>query len=113
MEFTLIFLDLFWKILWLLAPLFFTLSVVIFSCGLLAGKLERWSLFDSFYWALITATTVGYGDLKPAGRTARILAICIAFAGLIHTGLLVSASIAAATRAAQAELYVESKCADR
>jgi voltage-gated potassium channel len=36
--------------------------------------IEGWSLFDSFYVAAQTVTTVGYGDLSPVTRNGRIFA---------------------------------------
>jgi hypothetical protein len=63
------------------------------------GAKEGWSRFDSFYWSFITATTVGYGDLRPVNRRSRIIAILLAFLGLTLTGILVAVAVHAATLA--------------
>lgn len=44
---------------------------------------------DALYWAFITATTVGYGDISPVTPQGRVLAGLLAFAGI---GLLGFAS---------------------
>ena len=54
-------------------------------------------MFDSFYWSFVTATTVGYGDLRPVNRTSRILAILIAIMGLTFTGILIALAMHAAS----------------
>jgi len=64
-----------------------------------AGKIEGWLPFDSFYWPFSTATTVGYGDVRPARRVPRILSILIALVGLTLTGILIAVAIHAATLA--------------
>jgi voltage-gated potassium channel len=46
------------------------------------------SLGDSFYWALITLTTVGYGDVKPPGPETKILAIILACFGIMLYGYI-------------------------
>jgi voltage-gated potassium channel Kch len=83
--------------LWVTAPLFLSLATVIAVLGQLVGKKEGWSRFDSFYWSFITATTVGYGDVRPTKTASRILAIVIALVGLMLTGILVAVAVHSAT----------------
>ena len=54
-------------------------------------------MFDSFYWSFVTATTVGYGDLRPVNRASRIIALLIVFMGLTFTGILIALAVHAAT----------------
>ena len=56
---------------------------------------------DALYYAFITATTVGYGDYRPSQRSGKILAIVIAFAGLLLTGIIVAIGVKAASAAFQ------------
>ena len=85
--------------LWLTFPLLLSLAAIITVLGQIVAKKEGWSRFDSFYWSFVTATTVGYGDIRPEKRTSRILAIVIALTGLTLTGILVAVAVHAATLA--------------
>ena len=73
----------------------FMLGIIVL--GLIVGRKESWSKFDSIYWAFITATTVGYGDIRPLQKVSRVLSVFIAFIGLIFTGMMVALAINAAT----------------
>ena len=83
--------------LWLICPLFLSLAVAIAVLGLVAGKQEGWSRFDSVYWSFVTATTVGYGDFRPVHRVSRVIAIAIALLGLTMTGILIAVAVHAGT----------------
>lgn len=83
--------------LWLTLPLLVSLAGAITVIGQLVGKKEGWQPFESFYWSFITATTVGYGDVRPTKRSGRILAILIALVGLTMSGILVAVAVHAAT----------------
>ena len=85
--------------LWLTSPLLLTLAAGITILGRIAGGKEGWSRFDSFYWSFITATTVGYGDIRPGRRGSKIIAIVIALMGLTLTGILIAVAVHAATLA--------------
>jgi Ion channel len=79
-----------WSILGLLA-------LIIAFLGMVVGMLESWPRFDSVYWAFITATTVGYGDIRPIQGFSKILSILIALIGVTFTGILVALAINSAT----------------
>ena len=83
--------------LWLTCPLWLSLALGITVLGVIAGKKEGWTAFDSFYWSFVTATTVGYGDLRPVTRTSRLVAILIALLGLTFTGIIIAIAVHAAT----------------
>ena len=80
-------------------PLWLSLAIFITLLGQVVGKKEGWSRFDSFYWAFITATTIGYGDIRPLGRGSRLIAVLIGFLGLVLSGIIIAVAVHAATLA--------------
>ena len=94
---TLTFLKEFCLGLWLMLPLLLSLALVIVLLGRAAGRQEGWSWFESFYWSFVTATTVGYGDIKPVKTKSRVIAIIVALLGLTFTGIIIAIAVHAAT----------------
>lgn len=101
MEFTLTFFKLVVLLLQVTAPIILLLLATILVLGQIAGRLENWPPGSALYWSFITATTVGYGDIRPASRGGRILAVLIALSGLILFGVLVAIAVQATTEAAR------------
>jgi hypothetical protein len=93
--------------LWLSMPLLLSLAITVAFLGLVAGKKEGWSRFDSVYWSFVTATTVGYGDIRPVKRASRVIAVLIALLGLTLTGILIAVAVHAATVALVAHDAIE------
>jgi voltage-gated potassium channel len=99
MEFTFDFIRMFSIGVLYAAPLLVTLTLIIVILGHFLGKIEGWSKFDALYHALIAATTIGYGDFHPTRKRSKILAIVIAFVGIVFTGILVAIALHAASHA--------------
>ena len=74
-------------------PATLTLSIIIFGAigvylaehGHQGANITK--LSDAFWWAVVTITTVGYGDYYPVTSVGRIIAIFVMFSGI---GIVVS-----------------------
>lgn len=65
--------------------------IVIFVGGIAISLLENKTLSDGIWWAFVTTTTVGYGDISPATNYGRIIACVLMIVGIGLIGSLTSA----------------------
>lgn len=93
MEFTIAFLWLFAWSIYLVSPLLVFLSLVIILLGQIVCHIEKWHKFDGIYWSFITATTVGFGDIRPLKKTSKALSVLIALVGLMFTGIIIAVTL--------------------
>lgn len=64
------------------------LTVVLLS-AVSVSALEGWGVGDSIWWAFVTTTTTGYGDLFPLTVAGRVIGVLTMFAGIIGIGVIV------------------------
>jgi len=107
MSFEWFFLRLFFDSLVFMWPFLVGLCATIAILGGIVGRLEGWAGANSLYYAFITATTVGYGDLHPTKTPSKFIAIAIALTGMMLTGVVVALALNAATYAFQATHDIE------
>jgi hypothetical protein len=64
-------------------PLFIYAAVVIAIGAAFYRWQEGWSWVDSFYFVVITLTTIGYGDLVPTKSITKLVTIFYGVNGII------------------------------
>ncbi len=71
-----------------LFTLLFLLLFIVFTAGIAIyvfeekGNPQITSLFDGLYWALITISTVGYGDISPVTIEGRVISMLVIISGI-------------------------------
>jgi voltage-gated potassium channel len=67
--------------------------VVIAVLGVLISRFDRIPLEDAIYFAFITAFTVGFGDVAPQTRGARVVTVLLALFGVLLVGVAVAVAV--------------------
>ena len=99
MEFTITFLKVFTWAIYFMSPILVFFAFLIVVLGQIVTRIEKWKKFEGLYWSFITATTVGYGDIRPTKKLSKSLAIFIGLIGLMFTGLIIAITLTSATAA--------------
>lgn len=64
-------------------PYFIYVAIIIVIGALLYHWLEGWGWLDSFYFVVITLTTIGYGDFSPTTPATKLITIFYGVNGVI------------------------------
>ncbi|MFM0008372.1 MULTISPECIES: potassium channel family protein [Paraburkholderia] len=91
------------RILAILVVLFFFLSIAMYYGGGAVNTVTRTqsSLGETFYFCAVTALTIGYGDVVPTTTLGRIIAVLLAFIGVLMTGVITGSTVYGIQVAAQ------------
>jgi voltage-gated potassium channel len=76
-----------------LSALLGIIAVVIIASAVVIARFDRTPLEEAMYMAFITAFTVGFGDVTPKSRGARMVCVLLAFLGLILVGIMVAIAV--------------------
>ena len=63
-------------------PVFIYAACLIVVGAIVYHWLEGWNWVDSFYFVVITLTTIGYGDLSPTTQLSKLVTIFFALNGV-------------------------------
>ena len=71
---------------WLVAEV----NPAAFAFNTASGTKESMQGFNAFYFSFVTLSTVGYGDITPVSKVARMLAALEAMTGLLYVAVLIA-----------------------
>ena len=89
LDFVLAHVALFYELVWVVVALF----LIIFIGGILISRFDKMPLAEAIYCAFSTAFKAGFGNLSPKSHGGRIIAICLAFLGIVLVGIFVAIAV--------------------
>jgi voltage-gated potassium channel len=91
----------FFHICFVLRGVLGVLLVLVLSGGLAVSLCEGFSAWEGIYFAIITSTSVGFGDITPDTVIGQCISVALALIGTIFFGLVVGAATHAVTVASR------------
>ena len=89
-------------------------AILTVTAIIIAGAAQRTvaageftTLWDGVWWAVVTVTTVGYGDLYPKSVGGRLIGMALMFVGIGFLSLLTAAVASRFVREERGEEHVE------
>jgi len=75
---------------WITRSVLLSLVAMMVLCALLWTYVEDIAFGDALYMSLITAFTIGYGDIVPLTGLGKVISLVDGFTGVIFMGLSVA-----------------------
>lgn len=63
-------------------------GIAVTVAGIIIAYTEKISYSDGLWWAFVTATTVGYGDISPQTKLGRLVAAILMLSGIGTIGMI-------------------------
>jgi len=85
----------------------FALLFVLLVFALITAEVEDLSVAKALYFILITALTIGYGDITPDSGVTQVISVLSGVVGVILVGILVAVSVRALEHAVEERRLLE------
>lgn len=89
------------RILYFIRGVVLSLILLLLVCVVVIAAAEGLPLDQAVYFVLITALTIGYGDITPVTTIGRVASIAAGLLGMLTTGILVAVAVRALALAFQ------------
>ena len=96
MRFSIDFIKALYVLIRALFPIWGGIALIITLSGIWLADLEELPVTEGLYFAWVTGTTVGYGDIVPTNGLSQFLAVCVALLGIVMSGIIVAVALEAA-----------------
>ena len=71
------------------------LLLVLLACAALLVLAEGLRVAEALYFVLVTALTIGYGDITPTSPLGRVVSVATGLIGIVITGIVVAVVVRA------------------
>jgi hypothetical protein len=88
-----------WFVLHFLRGVVLSLLLLLAICAITVAIAEDMPVRTAVYFILITALTIGYGDIALVTPWARLASVAAGLIGVVSTGIVVAAAVLALKRA--------------
>jgi hypothetical protein len=97
----LLFLRYLFRIIHFARGILLSLGLLLLICVLVFSRAEGVAFREGVYFVLITALTIGYGDITPETAWGRIASVAAGVIGVLITGMVIAAAVRALGQALQ------------
>ena len=88
-----------WIVIHFLRGVVLSLLLLLLVCAITVSISEGMPLRTAVYFILVTALTIGYGDITPVTPLGRITSVAAGIIGIVCTGIVIAASVRSLERA--------------
>lgn len=87
------------KIMHFIRGILLAFVILLLLCVVVVSVAENMSFGQAVYFILVTALTIGYGDVTPDTTLGKIASVAAGLFGLMITGIVVAVAVKALTEA--------------
>ena len=84
-----------WTTVYFLRGIIFSLLGLLLACAIIVSIAQHRPLREGVYFILVTALTIGYGDITPQTPLGKVVSVAAGIIGILCSGIIVAISVRA------------------